>query len=185
MTLRIFIEALLCGLPIFLLFLFFYQISNWKIDMFRWGMVIFTFSASFPANIPKHLTNRVIEYKGLNFYFVSQKLGLFQSKTVRRMLRNPFPSGLFPLMGEIILGEAGDAKVIMRIPNSVILLFICTIISAIGLTILSKDIKTDFSSIITGICLTTLLIVFLSYAEKTQLENRFQKIKEYVLKNVE
>lgn len=184
MALRIFAESLLCGLPIFLLFLSLYQISSWKINMFRWGMIIFKSSMPFAHKIPKHLTNKIIEYDGLTFNFVSQKLGLFQSQIIGRRLNPPPISGMFPLMGEIILGETGDAKVILRIPNSVVLLFICSIISITGFTVLSKNITTDFLSIIIQACLITSALVFLVCVEKTQLEsNGVQKMKEYILKN--
>jgi hypothetical protein len=185
MALRILVESLLCGFPILFLFLSLYQFSSWKINMFRWGMAIFTFSEPFPVKIPKHLTNRTIEYKGLTFNFVSQRLGLFQSKIIRRRLNPPPISNVFPLKGEMIFGEAGDAKVILRIPYSVILLFICTVISVIGLTVLSKNIKADFLSTVIGTCLITLFVAFWSYAEKTQLENGIQIIKEYVFENMQ
>jgi hypothetical protein len=184
MALRILAESLLCGLPIFFLFLSLYQISSWKINMFRWGIVIFTFSEPFPAKISKHLTNRVIEYKGLTFNFVSQKLGLFQSKIGRLRINSPTMTSVFPLLGEIVLGEAGDAKIILRVPNSIILLFVCTVISVSSLIVLSKDIKADFLSTVIGICLISFPVVFLFYAEKLQLKNGIQLIKEYVIENV-
>jgi hypothetical protein len=186
MTFRILTEALLCGLPIVFLFLSLYQISSWKINMFRWGIVIFTFSEPFPVKIPTHLTNRIIEYKGLTFKFVSRKLGLFQSKIIGRrlILRDEQPtSGIFPLLGEITLYETGVAKVILRIPNSVIFLFIGIITALIGLKALSKDGGIDISSIIMGMFPFFIFIAFGLFVEKTQLEYGVQKIKEYILEN--
>jgi hypothetical protein len=184
--LRVLAEALLCGFPIVFVFLSLYQISSWKIGMFRWGIVVLEFSETFPTVIPEHLKNRIIEYKGVTFKFVSQKFGLFQSTIIgRRPVPNDYsrtPSG-FPVLGEIILHESGFAKVILRIPHSIILLLLSVWIALFGFTALSKDIKIDLSGIFMETSMLFIFVVFLFLVEKAQLKYGVQKIKEYILEN--
>jgi len=134
---RILIEALLCGLPIALLFLSLHQITNWEINSFRWGIIILEFSEPFSNKIPEQLTNKIIEHKGITFKFISQKLGLFQAKIQRRSLESDHISGSggFPLLGEIILSKAGVAKIVLRIPFYIVFLYICALIAVFGLNI--------------------------------------------------
>ena len=185
--LRILAKALLCGLPIILFFISLSQISSWKIGLFRWGIVVTEFSESFPVKIPEHLTNKIIEHKGITFKFVSQKQGLFLATIIGRWTNHPSAAysstlGICPLLGEINLDKAGVAKVILRIPNSIILLALCILIALIGFTILSKDVA-DPSSIMMGILVITIFFAISFFMEKTQLSTGIQKIKEYILEN--
>ena len=183
---RVLIEALLCGLPIILFFISLSQISSWKLGLFRWGIVVTEFSESCPVKIPEHLTNKIIEHKGITFKFVSQKQGLFLATIIGRWTRHPstYSSSLSitPLLGEINLDKAGVAKITLRIPNSIILLALCILLALIGFTILSKDVA-DPSSTMMGILVITIFLAISIFMEKTQLSVGIQKIKEYILEN--
>ena len=114
--------------------------------------------------------------------FVSQKLGLFQSTVFNRRPASedyPLVSSIFPLLGEVVLDEAGIAKIITRIPNSIVLLIICSLITFFGFTFLSNGIKAEPAFAIGGI----LFIIVSFFMERSGVHVRFQKIKEYILEN--
>lgn len=186
---RILIELFLCCLPTIFIFLTLYQISNWKTNIFHWGLIVFESSDSFPSEIPEHLTNKVIEHEGIIFKFISQKNGLFQAKVIGRRPRkdNDGPSsisGIFPLLGEIILDKSGVAKVILRIPYSSISLFVSTIISLLGFILLSQETNIDFFSILVSLFLFGGFAYVLFNIEKENLQSGHQRIKKYILKNM-
>src|SRR5690349_9018264 len=169
--LRILIEALLCAPPFIFLFLSLYQTSSWKIASFRWGVVVLKFSEPFPIKIPNSCIGEIIEYKGIIFKFVSQKLGLFQAKVMGRNIspsHDSLISGIFPIMGEIILDEAGNANMSLRIPYSTILMLICILIALFGFAAISRSISFDLSFMLTGILFIGSFTTLIFFMEKAQ-----------------
>jgi hypothetical protein len=183
---------ILLGSSIIACFIFYLnQISMWTEKSFRWGLVVSRFYEAFPVELPKHFTNKTIEIWGVSFKFVSQDFILFrktsretwESWKLSRLRREQLPV----LLGEIFIDKTGTAQIALRIPFSLIFLYISLlIVVTYGVTIINSVVNGFLLKPYQFIIILIIFSAFIMASLLTEIDRArswINKFNEYIAEN--
>jgi hypothetical protein len=155
-----------------LLFYSLVEATTWTLLSFRRGIAVIDYFEPFMDKVPEEIVNRQIELDSISFLFVSQTNGLFRTQP---KMSNRRPG--FSLLGELELKENGEARVIVRVPSSSVLILITIFIGFIilGVQEPSSIYGIVFLGILTGVFLLLFFLI-----EKDSLLFGLKKIKKYL-----